>query len=164
MTNFTIPIDTTAMEAFSQGYSAGLTRGIILGVVVTVIIIGFLTSRRDRTPKVPKKPREKKPDMITNWLKTRRNNKMELPKIKFELQKEAVNEPEMVEEPTNFQVPNNVEQVPVIAPNPAKKGEIYCVRCKIKLSKGWFKKIIMYEEGAFCDTCSYIRQRELNKK
>jgi len=161
MTEFTIEYSGECLKCASQGFNAGLARGIILGVVAAVIIMSLIITMRRMTPTEPK---EKKPDLITRWLKTRREKKMELPKIKFEFQKEPVNEPEKVQETTNIQMPNNVEQVPVIAPKPAKKGEIFCTRCGIKLKSGFFKKIIYYENGASCEDCHWVRQKELNKK
>jgi len=157
MTEFTIEYSTECLRCVSQGFNAGLARGIILGVVVTVIVIGIITTIRKRTPVEPK---EKKPDMITRWLKRRREKKMELPKIKFEFQKEPVNEPEKVEEVVQPMVHNTAPEVKTTP----KKGEIYCTRCGIRLKKGFFSKIAYYSDGAYCQDCSWRRQKELNSK
>jgi len=53
----------------------------------------------------------------------------------------------------------------VIVEQPKKKGKKFCVRCSVEVKNGLFSKnYFEYEDGNYCKSCHYIKQREIRKK
>ena len=148
MVEFTIDYDPSCLVCATQGYNNGMLVGVSLGLFLTLLgmIIMFKVIKLHKT-KYFKRLMIKRERLKHQ---KRRINKMELSKI-FPEKESVIVQPNVQERPIPVQHLNN-------------KGSIFCVRCGIGLKKGWFSKLIEYNDGYHCDTCSWKRQKEINQK